>query len=115
MPWSGGHPAVNFPAIYLGLIIATSLASLYHFLRGGPIGRLILYVITAWITFFLGHLVAEALNWELIRLGSLNLFPAALATVLGLLFTDILAGNRQTHSRRKPKSGSIQRRRDREG
>ncbi|OGT25053.1 MAG: hypothetical protein A2Z17_03515 [Gammaproteobacteria bacterium RBG_16_66_13] len=93
---------MSLPAIYLGLLISTLLGAAFHLLRGGTLGRLFLYVSTAWIAFFAGHWVASLLRWELGRVGSLNLFPAILATLIGLTAASILAGpagNRTPHTR----------------
>ena len=78
--------------VILGFIIATLCAALYHLLRGGSLRRLGLYSIAANISFFLGHWFSELVHWQLVRLGSINLFPAILATVLGLILTTTLAG-----------------------
>jgi hypothetical protein len=45
---------------FLGLLIATLCGLLYHLIRGGGLSRLGLYVVTAWVAFFTGHLVG---NW----------------------------------------------------
>jgi hypothetical protein len=93
---------VSLPAVYLGLLISTLLGAAFHLLRGGTLSRLLLYVSTAWIAFFAGHWVASLLRWELGRVGSLNLFPAILATLIGLTAATILAGpggSRSAHTK----------------
>lgn len=94
---------MTVPGAYLGILIATTCGLVCYLLRGGGLPRLGLYVLTAWATFFLGHLVGEWLEWRLLRYGTLNLFPAVLATVLGLVAASVLAGperKRQRSSRR---------------
>lgn len=86
---------MNVPAVYLGFLIATLLGFAFHAARGGSLGRLILYLLTAWLSFFLGHLLGSALGWEAGRLGSLHLVPAILATIIGLLAASVLAGPRR--------------------
>jgi flagellar motor component MotA len=80
------------PTAFISLLIATACGLLFHLLRGGGLSRLGLYVATSWISFFLGHFVAEWLDWRLWRWGALNLFAALLATLLGLIASSILAG-----------------------
>jgi hypothetical protein len=76
--------------VFLGLLIASSLAFAFHLVRGGRLARLGLYLLTSWVAFFAGHVVGDWLEWQAWRLGSLNLFPAILATVIGLLAAQVL-------------------------
>ena len=83
---------MNAPSIFLGTLIAIACGLVFHLIRGGRISRLGLYVATAWVAFFVGHMVGLWLEWDFLRLGSLNLFPALLATALGLISATVLAG-----------------------
>lgn len=93
-------------ALFYGSLIAALCGLVYHLLRGGSFGRLILYVLTAWVMFFAGQLLSERLGWTLLRLGSLNLFPSLLSVFLGLVLLSILtgSGDRVARDRRKRKS-----------
>lgn len=94
---------MNTPSLFLALLIATSCGLVFHLIRGGGLARLGLYVLTSWVAFFVGHLVGVWLEWDFMRLGVLNLFPALLAIVLGLIIANLLAGpERKTtrHQRR---------------
>ena len=93
--------------IILGFLIATLSGAAYHMLRGGTIRRLGLYLLSANISFFVGHGLSELIHWQLLRLGAINLFPALLATFLGLILTSTLAGEEpvdQTSTKRRRKS-----------
>jgi hypothetical protein len=81
---------VTLHGFILGLTIASACAFLFHILRGGSLKRLAIYMISAWIGFFSGHLLGELINWQLLRLGSINLFPALLGTILSLVLTAVL-------------------------
>ncbi len=83
---------MSLPAVYLGLLISSLLGASFHLLRGGTLSRLLLYLGTAWLAFFMGQWISTLLHWELGRVGSLNLFPAILATLVGLIAASILAG-----------------------
>ena len=85
---------MNLPSVYLGFLIASVLGFGFHALRGGTLSRLILYLVTAWVAFFLGHGLAALMGWEAGRLGSLNLLPALIATVIGLVAAGLLVGPR---------------------
>ena len=98
---------MNLPAVYLGFLIASLLGLAFHALRGGSLARLVLYVVTAWIAFFLGHLLAGWMGWEAGRMGGLNLLPAIVATILGLFVASILAGPRNRNSPPPRHSGPV--------
>ena len=83
---------MNIPALFFGIIIATICGVLFHIFRGGRLSRLLLYVATAWVSFFAGQLVSEWISWRVLRFGSLNLLPNLIATGIGLLAADVLAG-----------------------
>ena len=74
----------------LGLTIASACAFLYHIVRGGSLKQLAIYIVSAWVGFFSGHLLGELIHWKLLRLGSINLFPALLGTILSLVLTAVL-------------------------
>ena len=78
--------------LYFSLLVAVGLGLIFHFIRGGGIGRLILYLAAAWIAFIAGHLVAELLELHILRVGPINLFAAVLASVVGLLAASVLVG-----------------------
>jgi hypothetical protein len=86
---------MNWPAVYLGLLISSLIGLLFHAVRGGSLARLLLYLVTSWVAFFLGHTLAGWMGWEAGRLGGLNLLPAVLATIIGLLVASVLAGPRE--------------------
>jgi membrane associated rhomboid family serine protease len=75
------------------------------FLTAHRLGRLVLYLAAAWIAFMAGHLVAEWLDWHLLRVGPINLFAALLAAIIGLSAASLLAGperpRRRTSKRRR--------------
>jgi len=81
---------MTLPGALLALLLATACGLVFHLIRGGSVARMALYVLTAWVCFFAGHALAQALGWTFGRLGSLNLAVAALATILGLLAVSFL-------------------------
>ncbi|MEE9507762.1 MAG: hypothetical protein V3V44_00610 [Anaerolineales bacterium] len=93
---------MTIPSLLLGLLLASASGFLFHLIRGGRVSRLLLYLLTAWGAFFIGHLIGELLEWRFMRVGTLNLFPSLLATLIGLLAASVLAGP-ETARRRKRK------------
>ena len=107
MPRGWHHFKVTVPGIYFSLLIATGLGLLFHLIRGGNLGRLLLYLAAAWVAFMAGHFVAEWLDWHIMRVGPINLFAAILAAVIGLLAAALLVGperSRRRTGRRRRKS-----------
>lgn len=97
---------MSIPSLIFGLLISTTLALTFHLLRGGRVARMFLYVITAWISFPVGHFVGGWIGVSSLRLGDLNLLPAVLATILSLLLASILAApNKRATGRPKPGKG----------
>ncbi len=75
---------MTLPGLYFALLISTGLGLIFHFVRGGGLARLALYLVTAWVAFLAGQVVADLLDWHLFRVGPLNLFAAVMAALLGL-------------------------------
>lgn len=92
---------MTLPGITLGLLVSSGLSLAFHLLRGGALGRLALYLIAGWFSFFLGHLVGEWIDLQLLRVGPLNMFPAVLAAIVGLSAASILAGPETPPRRRR--------------
>ncbi|MGD2162515.1 MAG: hypothetical protein PVH60_07000 [Anaerolineales bacterium] len=91
---------MSIHAVILGLVIATLCASVFHLLRGGRVRHLFLYILVAWVSFFIGQLFSESISWRLLRIGSINLFPALLATLLGLILAAVFIAP-ETRTRRR--------------
>ncbi len=75
---------MNLPGLLFGFLISTFYGAAFHFWRGGNAARLLLYLSLGWVGFWVGQLAAEFLGWTFLRLGSLNLGMASLASFLFL-------------------------------
>jgi len=71
---------MSIPTIFLGLVLSTLYGALFHLWRGGNAGRLLLYLILAWIGFWLGHLVGNYLNASFDMIGQLHIVVATLGS-----------------------------------
>jgi len=89
---------MTIQGLALGLLIGVIPPALYHLLRGGSLNRFLLLIAAGWVGFFLGHALGQVLNWHLLRVGVINLFPALLAELLALVLTALLAGPERTSS-----------------
>jgi hypothetical protein len=69
---------MTFPAFTLAFILATLSGALFHLMVGGDARRLALYLLTAWIAFGAGQLLANVLHIQVLAIGTLNVAFALL-------------------------------------
>ena len=82
---------MTLPGLLLAFLLATAGGLTFHLIRGGSLARMAVYVVTAWVTFFAGHALAQVFGWTFGRLGSINVVAAVAAMVLSLLAVSVLA------------------------
>ncbi len=73
------------PAFLLGLMLSTLYGTLFHFWRGGGVGRLIFYIILSWVGFWSGNYIANSLQSTFIKIGTLQAGSASIGAFLCLL------------------------------
>jgi hypothetical protein len=77
---------MSIPAVVFGVLVSTLVGAGFHLWKNGGIGRLILYILLAWIGFWAGHFIGQAIGWTFFSVGALR-FGAALVgcvVVLGV-------------------------------
>ena len=74
---------MTLPAVIFGIITSTLYGSVFHLIRGGNLGRLILFIILGWLGFWIGNFTAEWLGWEFLSVGPRHL---GVATIFSWLF-----------------------------
>jgi uncharacterized membrane protein YeaQ/YmgE (transglycosylase-associated protein family) len=77
--------SLTLPSIFLGLVVSTLYGVIFHFLVGGKLWRLLLYIVIGWVGFWAGHFLAEVWDWTFISVGPLHLGMATIASVLLLV------------------------------
>lgn len=75
---------MSLPTLVLGLILSTLFGALFHLWRGGNAGRLLFYLLLAWVGFWIGQLVGGFFNLSFDTLGQLHLVVATVGSVLFL-------------------------------
>ena len=75
---------MTLPSIIIGIVISSLYGVAFHLWRGGGLGRIILYVILAWIGFWVGHIIGSSFGWTFFSLGPLRLGTATLGALLTL-------------------------------
>ena len=75
---------MTLPSLLIGILFSTLFGALFHLWRGGGAGRLLLYLVLAWIGFWAGHLIAVYFDWQFTNLGPLHLGSATLGCLIAL-------------------------------
>ena len=63
---------MTIPALVFGFLISTLMGAAFHLWKDGGFGRLLLYVLLAWIGFWGGHILANSLGWTFGSIGPLH-------------------------------------------
>jgi len=75
---------MTLPNILIGIVISSLYGAAFHLYRGGNLGRLLLYLILAWIGFWIGHAIGNTMSWTFLSLGPLRLGMATLGATITL-------------------------------
>lgn len=78
--------------LVLGFLLATIYGGLFHLVFGGPIRRILVYLLAAWVGFFIGQFIGDFFNFELLKLGKIHLVPASIGAWGALLAAWWLVG-----------------------
>jgi uncharacterized membrane protein YeaQ/YmgE (transglycosylase-associated protein family) len=89
---------MNIPILILGGLIATLYGAIFHLIRGGNPGKLLVYIILSWIGFWSGHFLAQRLGLEFLNIGTLFLGAASFASLLFLIIGSWIFLGRPTAS-----------------
>lgn len=79
------HKNMTLPTLLLGLIIAALYGTVFHFLRGGGLGRLLLYIFLSLLGFWLGHFLAASRALSILKIGALQWGGATAGSFIFLL------------------------------
>lgn len=70
--------------LLLGSVISILLGAIFHLWRGGKAGRLLLFIVFSFAGFWIGHLLANSLEWNFDKLGQLHLAFGILGSLIFL-------------------------------
>ena len=76
---------MTIPALLFGFLVSTLMGAAFHVWKGGGPGRLLLYLILAWIGFWVGHYLGNRLGLTFGSVGPLRLGAAVLASAVTIL------------------------------
>ena len=80
--------------IVLGFLLATIYGAAFHLFVGGPPRRIILYVISSWVGFTIGHIVGDLLGFDILKLGAVHLLSASVGAWIALILSWFLERSR---------------------
>ena len=75
---------LTLPSLLLAFLISSLYGTLFHLVRDGGLGRLILYLTLSWLGFAAGQLVGFWRGWTFLGIGPLNLGMATIGSALFL-------------------------------
>ena len=78
---------MTYPAFLFGSLISLLLGALFHFIFGGDLRKLLLYLIVGWVGFWVGHSIAGQFSWFFIEFGVIHLGPAIIGAIVFLWIT----------------------------
>ncbi len=82
---------MTMPSFLLAFVVASLCGTLFHVWRGGGPGRILFYLVLAWLGFLGGVFLALWQNWVLLPIGSLDVGTGSIGAILSLFLGDWLA------------------------
>lgn len=88
------------PTLTFGFILATLYGAGFHFVLGGDMRRLALYLLASWMGFALGQMVGSTLQISLLSIGALYALPATMGALIALIVAYVLTSRRAANRSR---------------
>ncbi len=82
---------MTVPAILFGIVLSSAYGTAFHFWKDGGLNKLFLYVILAWLGFWIGHILGDLIGWSFAAIGPLNTGMATLGSALFLFVGEWLS------------------------
>ncbi len=83
------------PTMTFGFILATLYGASFHFVVGGDIRRLALFLLSAWIGFSLGHTLGTLFGIDILNIGTLRVVTATAGSAVALVAAHLLTARPQ--------------------
>ena len=82
---------MTLPAILFGVVLSTAYGTAFHFWKGGSLNKLFIFVLLAWLGFWVGHFAGGSIGWSFASVGPINTGMATLGSLVFLLVGDWLS------------------------
>ena len=86
------------PTLTFAFIIATLLGAGFHFVVGGDVRRLALFLLAGWVGFALGHMLGVLFEINFLNIGTLRIVAAAGGALVALMAAFVLTAGRTQRS-----------------
>lgn len=92
---------MDIPTLLFGTLLALILGAIYHLLRGGRFGRLLIFLLFSCVGFVIGQWLGVTYELGFIKLGGVYLLPAAASSLVFLAIGDWLSLKQPEKKRRR--------------
>jgi hypothetical protein len=82
---------MTFPAIIFGFMLSAAYGTAFHFIRGGTLKKLFLFIVLSWMGFWVGHILGTILDWDFLRTGPIYTGMATIGSFVFLLVGEWLS------------------------
>ena len=86
------------PAYLIAIIISTLYGAVFHLYKGGNASRLLLFLVSSWMGFIIGHNISPAVGASIYSIGPLNVGMASLGSGLAIVLAHWLAKRKNVSS-----------------
>jgi len=87
------------PITTFAFILATLFGAVFHLIVGGDARKLALYLLAGWIGFGAGHATGILMNINILNIGTLHIFSAAIGALFTLGVARFLTSERRGYPR----------------
>ena len=71
---------MTLPALFFGIVLSSAYGTAFHFWKGGSLAKLFLYIVLAWLGFWIGNFLGDLLKWNFASIGQINTGMATLGS-----------------------------------
>ena len=79
------------PAYLIAIILATLYGALFHLYKGGNASKMLLYLVSSWMGFIIGHNISRVVASSIYSIGPLNAGMASIGSGLALVLAHWLS------------------------
>ncbi len=87
------------PITTFAFILATLFGAVFHLIFGGDARKLALFLVAGWVGFGVGHMTGILMNINVLNVGTLRVFSAAIGALVALGIARFLTSERRGQPR----------------
>jgi hypothetical protein len=82
---------MTIPALLFGIVLSSAYGTAFHFWKGGTMKKLALYVLLAWLGFWVGQYALTKIGLVFMQVGPINVGGATVGSALFLFVGEWLS------------------------